>query len=152
LKREQLAAQFDLLSRLLRISRDNPFKIRSYEFAARTVRSKLPDGELTEQEIHDLSRLKGIGKAITEKSLEFLREGKISKISELAGAMPPAIFELALDGIVDPETIAFMWKDAGLGESESILAFLRKQREDLKLSREELARLEDRLKEGPEAL
>lgn len=96
MKREQLAAQFDLLSRLLRISRDNPFKIRSYEFAARTVRSRLSAGELTEQEIYDLSRLKGIGKAITEKSLEFLREGKISKISELGEAMPPAIFELAL--------------------------------------------------------
>jgi len=50
---------------------------------------------------------------------------------------------------LDPETIAFIWKDAGLDESESILAFLKKQREDLKLSREELARLEERLKRGP---
>lgn len=141
MKREELAWQFDLLARLLRIVRDNPFKARSYEFAAKLAKSKLPSRELTEEDLEEFFNTRGIGKAIREKSLQFLHEGRVSKIEELEAAMPEAIYTLAVHSRIDPQVLAYLWKDAGLTQSEAVLDFLVKQKSELKLTAQEIAQL-----------
>jgi DNA polymerase (family 10) len=141
-KSEELASQFELLARLLKVWRDNPFKIRSYEFAAKTIRSRLPDGEIDEDSIKSLSQIKGIGKAIQEKSLQYLHEGKIEKIEELRTDTPKSIYRLIVDGKIETGILAFLWKDAGLTKPEELLEFLTRRRDELKLNTEDLSRFE----------
>ncbi|MGC9321832.1 MAG: DNA polymerase IV (family X)-like protein [Kosmotogaceae bacterium] len=142
MRKEELAMQFDLLSRLLKVSRDNPFKVRTYEFAARVIRSNLPSGQLTSDDIAGISSIKGIGKAVKGKSLEFLESGEIKKISELKNMMPTAIYLLAFHDSIDPEVISFIWKDMGLEEPLEIVDFLVTRKENLKLSQDRLSKIE----------
>jgi len=141
-RKEELAMQFDLLSRLLKVNRDNPFKVRTYDFAARVIRLNLPSGELTSDDIADISSIKGIGKAVKEKSLEFLESGEIKKTSELKSMMPAAVYLLAFHDLIDPEVISFIWKDMGLEGPSEIADFLASRKESLKLSQDRLSKIE----------
>lgn len=142
MEKEDLARQFDLLSRLLKVTRDNPFKIRTYEFAARTIRSNLTSGKLSSQDIKALSSIKGIGKAVVEKSLEFLHGSEIQKIKDLRCTVPNSIYILAAHDLIDPEVLSFIWKDMGLTEPLEILEFMVDKKESLKLSQERLSSIE----------
>ncbi|MBN2220254.1 MAG: DNA polymerase IV (family X)-like protein [Kosmotogaceae bacterium] len=142
MEKEDLARQFDLLSRLLKVTRDNPFKIRTYEFAARTIRSNLTSGKLSSQDIKALSSIKGIGKAVVEKSLEFLHGSEIQKITDLRSTVPNSIYILAAHDLIDPEVLSFIWKDMGLTEPLEILEFMVDKKESLKLSQERLSSIE----------
>jgi DNA polymerase (family 10) len=141
-EKEDLARQFDLLSRLLKVARDNPFKIRTYEFAAKTIRSNLTSGKLSSQDIIALSSIKGIGKAVVEKSLEFLHGSEIQKITDLKSTLPNSIYALAAHDLIDPEVLSFIWKDMGLTEPLEIVGFLVDKKESLKLSQERLSSIE----------
>lgn len=147
MRKEELATQFDLLSRLLKVIRDNPFKARTYEFAARVIRSNLPSGQLTSDDIAGISSIKGIGKAVKEKSLEFLESGEIKKTSELKNMMPAAVYLLAFHNLVDPEVVSFIWKDMGLEGPLEIVDFLENRKESLKLSQDRLSKIEALLME-----
>jgi len=140
-RKEELAMQFDLLSRLLKVARDNPFKVRTYEFAATVIRSNLPSGQLTSDDVAGISSIKGIGKAVMEKSLEFLESGKIKKTSELKNMMPAAVYLLAFHDLIDPEVVSFIWKDMGLEGPLEIVDFLENRKESLKLSQDRLSKI-----------
>jgi len=141
-EKEDLARQFDLLSMLLRVTRDNPFKIRTYEFAAKTIRSNLASGELSSEDIVALSSIKGIGKAVVEKSLEFLHRSEIQKITDLKSKIPNSIYMLTAQDLVDPEVLSYIWKDMGLTKPLEILEFILDKKESLKLSQERLSNIE----------
>ncbi|MBN2252243.1 MAG: DNA polymerase IV (family X)-like protein [Kosmotogaceae bacterium] len=141
MRKEELAMQFDLLSRLLKVARDNPFKVRTYEFAATVIRSNLPSGQLTSDDVAGISSIKGIGKAVMEKSLEFLESGKIKKTSELKNMMPAAVYLLAFHDLIDPEVVSFIWKDMGLEGPLEIVDFLENRKESLKLSQDRLSKI-----------
>jgi DNA polymerase (family X) len=140
-RKEELAVQFDLLSRLLKVVRDNPFKVRTYEFAATVIRSNLPSGQLTSDDVTGISSIKGIGRAVMEKSLEFLESGKIKKTSELKNMMPAAVYLLAFHDLIDPEVVSFIWKDMGLEGPLEIVDFLENRKESLKLSQDRLSKI-----------
>ncbi|MDI9367818.1 MAG: helix-hairpin-helix domain-containing protein [Thermotogota bacterium] len=142
MRKEELAMQFDLLSRLLKVIRDNPFKARTYEFAARVIRSNLPSGRLTSDDVAGISSIKGIGKAVKEKAIEFLESGEMKKTSELKNMMPSAVYLLAFHDLIDPEVISFIWKDMGLEKPLEIVNFLANRKESLKLSQDRLSKIE----------
>ncbi|KUK82246.1 DNA polymerase IV (family X)-like protein [Mesotoga sp. Brook.08.YT.4.2.5.1] len=146
MRKEELAMQFDLLSRLLKVIRDNPFKIRTYEFAARIIRSNLPEGRLSDGDITKLLEIRGIGKAVVDKSLEYLQKGEISKVCEISDEMPSPIYLLTSHNLVDTEVISFMWKDMAIVEPQEIISFLTSRKESLKLSSDRLSEIEALLK------
>ncbi len=134
--RSELSYQFDLLARLLEITRENPFKIRSYKFASGVIR-RLQKSKLTDSDIHDLCNIKGIGKAITDKSLEFLETGKISRLEELRETMPPSILSLATETDLSSDLISMIWKDLDFTAPEQILRFIEDRKAELKISEKE---------------
>ena len=68
---KEIAYSFSLLADLMEIHGENPFKIKSYQNAYRTIRSlDKPLGEFTQD---DWSQTKGIGKAILGKIEELLQ-------------------------------------------------------------------------------
>ncbi len=132
----ELSHQFRLFARLLEITRDNPFKIRSYRFASGVIR-RLPKSKLTDSDIHDLCNIKGIGKAIVEKSLECLETGKISRLEELRETMPPSILSLATETDLPSDLISMIWKDLDFTAPEQILRFIEDRKVELKISEKE---------------
>ncbi|TYB94711.1 MAG: DNA polymerase IV (family X)-like protein [Kosmotoga sp.] len=138
-----LAKKFILLARLMEVSRDNPFKIRTYRFASRVIANKKSD--LTRSEINALSNIKGIGNAIVEKSIEFLETGTIKKIEEIKERFPPTILKLVTETDIPLSIISAIWKDYMIVSEDEIIGFLAERREQLKLSQRQIIDVEKAL-------
>ncbi|MDI3523763.1 hypothetical protein [Kosmotoga sp. DU53] len=138
----QLAKQFQMLARLLEVLKENPFKIRAYRFAANVIGS-LDRRELNLKDVQELSKIKGIGKAIVEKSKEFLETGKIRKLDEIREMIPDTIRVLAEQTTLSSKTLAVMWKDYGIAKKEEIISFLNDYKRSLKLSDSDLEKVKE---------
>ncbi|OAA31009.1 hypothetical protein AT15_08515 [Kosmotoga arenicorallina S304] len=137
-----LARQFEVLARLLEIMRENPFKIRTYRFAARIIRNH-PKERLDEEDIRNLSELKGIGSAVVGKSLEYLKQGKISKLEEVKSLFPDSILKLSLETRLPSKVISVLWKDYDITTPESILEFLEDYKDVFKIPELEKKKIRD---------
>lgn len=140
----QLAKQFQLLARLLEVLKENPFKIRAYRFAANVIGS-LDRREINLEDVQELSKIKGIGKAIVEKSKEFIETGKIGKLDEIREKIPDTIRILAEQTTLSSKTLAVMWKDYGITKKNEIISFLNDYKKSLKLSDSELEKAKEAL-------
>jgi DNA polymerase (family 10) len=80
---------------LLEISAGNPFKVRAYRNAARTV-ADYPDplSELVKDEAFDLTELPGIGGSIAKEITALLATGTLPQRQQLVATIPPGLLDL----------------------------------------------------------
>ena len=80
---------------LLEISAGNPFKVRAYRNAARTV-ADYPDplAELVNDEAFDLTDLAGIGGSIAKEITALLETGTLPQRQQLVATIPPGLLDL----------------------------------------------------------
>jgi len=71
-----IAAVFEEIADLLEIEQANPFCIRAYRNAARTVQELGEEVRDLIKEGYNLEQLPGIGEALAEKIAEIVRTGK----------------------------------------------------------------------------
>ena len=86
-----IADLFDEIADLLELRQANPFRIRAYRNAARTIRSlpaRLED--LAEQE-NALSGIRNIGESTAEKIIEILETGTCKRVEELRKKVPAGL-------------------------------------------------------------
>lgn len=90
-----IARQLDEVADLLEISAANPFRVRAYRNAARTVRDH-PDplDELVRGGEFDLTDLPGIGSGIASEITALVNTGLLPQRKELAATIPPGLLEL----------------------------------------------------------
>src|SRR5438309_5917421 len=89
----QIAEVLQEIATLLELKGENPFKIRAYANAARSLETfggSLPD--LQDEEA--LAKIPGIGKSIAEKIKELAASGSLKYLEELRAEFPTAILEL----------------------------------------------------------
>jgi DNA polymerase (family 10) len=99
---------------LLEIQGSNPFRIRAYRGAVRTVETltrplteMVADGE-------DLTELQGIGKQVDSHIRELLQTGQLTVLDEIAEEIPRTLVELTrLDG-VGPKKARKLWGELGV--------------------------------------
>jgi DNA polymerase (family X) len=91
--KEEIAEIFEQIARLLELKGENPFKIRAYINAARSLETLGED--LSKLLAEDrLKELEGIGKAIAEKIATLIQTGRLEYYENLRGEFPPEIFVL----------------------------------------------------------
>ena len=91
--KSQVAEALQEIATLLELKDENPFKIRAYANAARSIETfggNIPD--LQDEEA--LAKIPGIGKSIAEKIKELARTGSIKYLEELRSEFPAAVLEL----------------------------------------------------------
>ncbi|CAE6759841.1 DNA polymerase/3'-5' exonuclease PolX [Nitrospira defluvii] len=90
----EIAAIFEEMADLLEIEGANPFRVRAYRFAARTIRD-LP-GEVAEMVARgeDLTSLPGIGDDLAGKILEIIRTGTVAALEAQRSKTPATLTEL----------------------------------------------------------
>ncbi|HEY0721958.1 MAG TPA: helix-hairpin-helix domain-containing protein, partial [Gammaproteobacteria bacterium] len=88
---EEIALIFDEMADLLEIEEANPFRVRAYRNAARTIRSlgrelrqMVADGE-------ELTKLPGIGKDLAAKIQEILTTGHATALDKLHTEVPASL-------------------------------------------------------------
>ena len=89
-----IAAIFEEIADLLEIRGDNPFRIRAYRNAARSVGEFAPGLKSLIESGTELPKLPGIGADLTAKIHEIVATGHCTALDKLRKEMPSAITEL----------------------------------------------------------
>jgi DNA polymerase (family 10) len=91
---EDIARTFDQMADVLELQQANPFRIRAYRTAARTVRG-LPTeiGDLLRQG-KDLDELPGIGADLAGKIREIVETGQLAALAQVQKGVPPLALQL----------------------------------------------------------
>jgi len=90
----QIADIFNETADLIDIDGENPFKVRAYRNAARTILSHPRNMADLLEEQFDLTSLKGIGRELAKKITEIVQTGKLSYLEKLKRIHPPGIEKL----------------------------------------------------------
>lgn len=90
----EIADSFDSLADLLEIEGANPFRVRAYRNAARTIRSYGKNMSDLVKSDTDLSKLPNIGKDLAEKITTMVKTGKLPLLEEVKSRTPAALGEL----------------------------------------------------------
>ncbi len=91
--KSQIAQVLEEIATLLELKGENPFKIRAYANAARSLETF--GGNLADlQDEEALAKIPGIGKAIAAKVKELAGTGKLKYLEELRAEFPAAILQL----------------------------------------------------------
>src|SRR6266699_2406979 len=91
--KNEIAAVLSEIATLLELKDENPFKIRAYANAARSIETW--GGNLADlQDEEALAKIPGIGKAIAAKIKELASTGSLKYVEELRAEFPTAILEL----------------------------------------------------------
>ena len=112
---DHIAAQFDLLAKLMDIHGENSFKTRSYSSAAFAL-EKLP-APLDGLPLEKITAIKGIGEAIGKKIQEIHQTGELRLLKEYIHKTPPGVVEMLEIKGLGPKKIATIWREM---EVESI--------------------------------
>ena len=89
-----VANAFEKVADLLEIEGENPFRIRAYRDAARTVSGHSKSVAQMVEEGEDLSELPGIGEDLAGKIREIVETGTLSQLQELEGQTRSGLREL----------------------------------------------------------
>jgi DNA polymerase (family 10) len=91
--KDQTIELLETIAMLLELKGENPFKIRAYTNASRTLETYSGNFQLTAAE-NRLGELKGIGDAIAKKISEYVATDKLDYFDKLRAEFPESIFEL----------------------------------------------------------
>ncbi|MCB2184716.1 MAG: DNA polymerase/3'-5' exonuclease PolX [Desulfobulbaceae bacterium] len=99
---------FNRIADLLDIRGDNPFRIRAYRNAARTVGELSTSISEMVDKGDDLSKLAGIGKDLADKIEKIVATGSLPFLEELETEVPPDLSELFKIRGLGPRKIAIL--------------------------------------------
>jgi DNA polymerase (family 10) len=100
MENKTIADIFTEIADILEIQGENPFRVRSYRNAARTIEDMSRSLESLVKAGENLEEIPGIGKSMSEKIREILSGGKCHTLEELRSRVPPGLTELLkLEGL-----------------------------------------------------
>lgn len=112
MENKTIARTLRLLSQLMELHNENPFKIKSVANAAFKV-DKLPYA-IYGKTMEEIAQIDGLGKSISAKVWELLETGTMAELQEILTNTPEGIVDmLAIKGI-GPKKIVVIWKELGI--------------------------------------
>lgn len=117
-----IARVFGEIADLLEIENGNPFRIRAYRNAARTVETLGPNIEDLLDDGRELDELPGIGKDLAGKITEIVHGGGTCALREqLRGELPPQIEKLLRIPGLGPKRVKLLYDERGIHTPEQLL-------------------------------
>ena len=117
---EEIAHLFENMATLLEMKGDTVFKIRAYQRAARTISHLSFSLEQAVREEVDLKKIPGIGKAISDKTQEYLATGRVRAYEELIGELPDGVLTLMDIPGIGPKSALLISQELGVSTIEGI--------------------------------
>jgi len=112
MENKTIARTLRLLSQLMELHEENPFKIKSVANAYFKV-DKLPFA-LKDKPLDELDKIDGIGKGLASKIIELLQTGELQELNEILQRTPEGVVEmLGIKGI-GPKKIFIIWRTLGI--------------------------------------
>ena len=123
-----IAGIFEAIADFLEIEGANPFRVRAYRNAARTVSglgSELKDMVAAGE---DLTKLPGIGKELAAKICEILESGTAKALIELQQRIPATVIEMLKLPNLGPKRVRVLYRDLNIKNLEQLSLAARKGR------------------------
>jgi DNA polymerase (family X) len=130
-----IAAIFEEIADRLEIQGANPFRIRAYRNAARTLGELPQEARALLEKGEDLTRLPGIGDDLAARVQEIVNSGRCNLLERLRRELPPAVTELlqipglgpkrvkALYHDLEVQTVEQLWRAARDGRIRALPGF-----------------------------
>ncbi len=110
----EIAGILEELGHLLEIQGSNPFRIRAYRNASRTVRGLTRPLSAMVEAGEDLTALDAIGKEMAAHIVELVQTGALARLAEVSAEVPRSLVQLVkLDG-VGPKKAKKLWESLGV--------------------------------------
>ena len=109
----EISRIFDEISVFLELKGENPFKVRAYHNAARTIEALEEDLDKA-IETGSLLEQKGIGEALYEKVTELFKTGRLKYYDELKKEVPPGLLEMLKIPGVGPRKVKVLYDALGI--------------------------------------
>jgi len=117
-----IAEIFERTAELLELEGANPFRIRAYRNAARTL-SGLPRSAYSMlAEGADLSELPGIGKDLAGKIAEIVKTGHLGLLEEVEDRTPPGLAKLLGVPGLGPKRVQALYTSLGIDDLDKLAA------------------------------
>lgn len=116
-----VAAVFEQIADLLDIEGANPFRIRAYRNAARTIGGLGTDVGASLKRGEDLRELPGIGDDLAAKIREIVETGKSAFLDRLQKQVPPTVAELLRIPGLGPKRVRTLYHDLDVQSLEQLL-------------------------------
>jgi DNA polymerase (family 10) len=127
-KNAEIAKVFQDIANLLELKDENPFKIRAYQRAARSIDHLPKEIAAMVQEGEDLQTIPGVGDAIAKKAVELVNTGKLRAYEELVAELPQGITALLEVPGVGPKTAKKLSAELGITSVEQLEEAIREGR------------------------
>ncbi|WP_324780968.1 DNA polymerase/3'-5' exonuclease PolX [Thiobacillus sedimenti] len=115
-----IAARFEEIADRLEIQGANPFRIRAYRNAARTLAELPQEARVLLEKGEDLTRLPGIGADLAAKVREIVETGHCSLLDRLRRELPPAVTELLQIPGLGPKRVKALYHDLDVQTVEQL--------------------------------
>jgi DNA polymerase (family 10) len=115
-----IADIFDEIADYLEIDGENPFRIRAYRNAARSVRGLGPELKDMVAQKEDLTRLPGIGKELAAKIVEISKTGSARALKKLQDKIPAEVRRMLKIPNLGPKRVRNLFRDLKLQSLEQL--------------------------------
>lgn len=105
---------------LLEIQQANPFRIRAYRNAVRTIEAHAVPMRKLVEEGADLTELPSIGKGMAENITELVETGGLGALEELIEEIPESLIELMKLPGLGPKKARKLWDELGIESMEDL--------------------------------
>jgi DNA polymerase (family 10) len=120
LTNEQIAELFENMGSLLEMKGDTVFKIRAYQRAARTIGQLSSPLATAVENGEDLTKIPGVGKAISEKIAEYISTGQVSAYERLVEELPSGVLDLKEIPGVGPKMAMAISQQLGISTVDGV--------------------------------
>ena len=112
MQNSDVARFFEELADLLEVDGANPFRIRAYRKAVRTIGGS-PDSitDIINDEGRKLTDLPGIGKDLAAKIADIVETGRLQQLDEINEKFPPGVRDMLRMSGVGPKKVAVLFND-----------------------------------------
>lgn len=128
MENREIAEVLEDVGLLLQIKGANPFRIRAYENAARTVEDHAVPLRAIVADGGDLTELAGIGKDMARYITELVTTGRLGILDELTAEIPRSLLELVRLPGVGPKRARKLWESLGVTTLDTLEAAARSGR------------------------
>jgi DNA polymerase (family 10) len=115
-----IAAIFDEIADLLEIEGANPFRVRAYRNAARTIHTLGPSLKSLLDKGEDLTRIPGIGQDLAAKIKEIIDTGECGALKELHQRVPAALAALLKIPGLGPKRVRALHEALGVNTAAQL--------------------------------
>lgn len=116
-----IADIFDELADYLEIEGENPFRIRAYRNAARSVRGLGPELKDMVAQKENLTRLPGIGKELAAKIVEISKTGSARALKKLQDKIPAEVRQMLKIPNLGPKRVRNLYQDLNIQSLQQLL-------------------------------